>query len=108
MAANTAAPALILLVIILAIVMMGLSRAIVLGAWIIATADGADRVAVLKRAAALVDARDLAGAERALEPLLQDTPDDPLGLNLMGIVRMRQGHQQAAERLFREAIEHGP
>jgi len=55
-----------------------------------------DRVTALKRAAALIDARDLAGAEAALEPLLRDTPGDALALNLMGIVRMRQGQNVLA------------
>jgi tetratricopeptide (TPR) repeat protein len=87
---------------------MGLSRAIILSACFLATAGALDRVTALKRAAALIDTRDLAGAEAALEPLLRDTPDDALALNLMGIVRMRQGQPAVAEALFRRAIEHGP
>jgi tetratricopeptide (TPR) repeat protein len=87
---------------------MGLSRAIILSVCFLATASAVDRVTALKRAAALIDSRDLAGAEQALEPLLRDTPDDALALNLMGIVRMRQGQPTAAEDLFRRAIEHGP
>jgi tetratricopeptide (TPR) repeat protein len=87
---------------------MGLSRAVILSACFLATAGAVDRVTALKRAAALIDARDLAGAEAALEPLLRDTPDDALALNLLGLVRMRQGQSAAAEALFRRAIENGP
>ncbi len=67
-----------------------------------------DRVAELKRAAALIDQHDLAGAEAVLAPLLRDAPGDALALNLLGLVRMRQGQTTAAEELFREAIQHGP
>jgi tetratricopeptide (TPR) repeat protein len=88
--------------------MMGLARAIVLGFCFLAAAGATDRVAALKRAAALIDARDLAGAEAALVPLLHDNPDDALALDLLGIVRMRQGRAYAAEDLFHKAIQHGP
>src|SRR5947209_6804158 len=88
--------------------MMEFSRAIILAGCFLATAGAVDRVTALKRAAALIDARNLAGAEAALEPVLHDTPHDPLALDLMGIVRMRQGQASQAETLFRQAIEHGP
>jgi Flp pilus assembly protein TadD len=87
---------------------MGLSRAIILSACFIAAAGAVDRVTALKHAAALIDARDLAGAEAALAQLLHEAPGDALALNLMGIVRMRQGQPAAAETLFRQAIEVGP
>jgi tetratricopeptide (TPR) repeat protein len=74
----------------------------------LAIAAGADRVADLQRAAALIDARDLAGAEAVLASLLDQSSQDPLALNLMGIVRMREGQSATAEILFRDAIEHAP
>jgi Flp pilus assembly protein TadD len=67
-----------------------------------------DRPASLRSAATLIDRGDLSGAESVLEPLLLRSPEDALALNLMGVVRLRQGHSDAAEKLLRHAVEIKP
>jgi Flp pilus assembly protein TadD len=71
-------------------------------------ATGDDRAAVLEHAAKLIDSHDLRGAEAALQPLLSQSPGDALALNLLGIIRMRDGQPAAAEKLFHEAAAKGP
>lgn len=77
---------------------------VVLAAQMYATEDRAE---VLKRAAALLESGDLGAAESTLLPLLHNTPEDPLALNLLGLVRMQQHRPQDAELLFRRAINTG-
>jgi tetratricopeptide (TPR) repeat protein len=65
-------------------------------------------VAVLEQAAKQIGVHDLAGAESALRQLLEQSPDDPLALNLLGFVRFEQQRPAEAEKLYRRAIEEGP
>jgi tetratricopeptide (TPR) repeat protein len=66
------------------------------------------RVATLERAAKAIGAHDASAAEEALRGLLDKSPDDPLALNLLGLVRMEQKQPVQAEELFRRAIMKGP
>ena len=66
------------------------------------------RVAELKQAAAGIQRNDLAGAARILTDLLEQKPEDAVALNLLGVVRMREGQTEAAKKLFREAMAKGP
>jgi tetratricopeptide (TPR) repeat protein len=66
------------------------------------------RVAALRQAAASIDHSDLPDAARILQHLLDQKPDDAVALNLMGVVRMRESQPEAAEKLFRQAIDKGP
>jgi tetratricopeptide (TPR) repeat protein len=68
----------------------------------------ASRVPLLERAAAEISGQDYAAAEDLLQPLVTSVPPDPLALNLLGIVRMRQQKPSEAEQLFRRAIAAGP
>ena len=65
-----------------------------------------DRTAALQEAANQIGAQNLSAAERALNPLVAQ--DDPIALNLLGVVRIQQGQTADAETLFRRAIEKGP
>jgi tetratricopeptide (TPR) repeat protein len=64
------------------------------------------RVAALQEAANQIGAQNLPAAEEALKPLVAQ--DDPIALNLLGVVRIQQGQTAEAETLFRRAIEQGP
>jgi len=78
-------------------------------ACVVTAQDGReDRVAVLQRAAKLIDRSDLTGAEAALKPLLRGSPRDAIAVNLLGIVRLRQGDNTEAEHLFLEAAKTEP
>ncbi len=66
------------------------------------------RVSALREAARCIGLRDAAGAEAALKPLLDASPDDPIALNLLGLVRVQQKQPAQAEELFHRAIEKGP
>jgi tetratricopeptide (TPR) repeat protein len=65
-------------------------------------------VDALQEAARCIGARDASGAETALKPLLDESPEDPIALNLLGLVRLQQGQSVQAEELFHRAIEKGP
>ncbi len=67
-----------------------------------------ERIAALQQAAERIGAQDYSGAETSLRALLLNTPEDPLALNLLGVVRMGQQRPTEAEELFRHAIEKGP
>jgi tetratricopeptide (TPR) repeat protein len=89
----------------------GLDRRIIVIGWMAAISafcQTPPRVATLERAAKLIGAHDPSGAEDALQLLLDKSPDDPLALNLLGLVRMEQKQPEQAEALFRRAIEKGP
>jgi tetratricopeptide (TPR) repeat protein len=64
------------------------------------------RIAALQEAANQIGAQNLSAAEEALKPLVAQ--DDPIALNLLGVVRIQQGQTAEAETLFRRAIEKGP
>ena len=64
------------------------------------------RVAALQEAANQIGAQNLPAAEASLKPLVAQ--DDPIALNLLGVVRIQQGQTADAETLFRRAIEQGP
>jgi len=68
--------------------------------------NAAGRVAALQEAAKQIGAGNLAAAEEWLKPLAAQ--DDPVALNLLGVVRTGQGQTVDAETLFRRAIEEGP
>ncbi|MDQ2777871.1 MAG: tetratricopeptide repeat protein [Acidobacteriota bacterium] len=72
------------------------------------TAVGTERVQILTRAAALIAQHDLASSESALQALLQGTPNDPVALNLLGVIRLEQQKAEEAERLFRRALSINP
>ena len=68
--------------------------------------DAERRVAALQEAANQIGAQNLSAAEEALKPLVAQ--DDPIALNLLGVVRIQLGQTAEAETLFRRAIEKGP
>lgn len=70
-------------------------------------ADQSERVKILERAATLIEQNDLQSAESTLTPLLATSSDDAVALNLLGLIRVRQGKLTEAEHLFRRAIETG-
>ena len=70
-------------------------------------ADQSDRVKILEQAATLIEHNDLASAESALKPYIAASSDDAVALNLLGLIRARQGKLTEAEQLFRRAIETG-
>jgi tetratricopeptide (TPR) repeat protein len=82
-------------------------------AMVLAVAQAADassasaRIAGLQRAASLLEQHQTKEAEAALQSLLDGQPDDPLALNLLGLVRVRQQNKAEAESLFRQAIATG-
>jgi tetratricopeptide (TPR) repeat protein len=67
----------------------------------------AGRTETLQHAAAFIQQGDLASAENALQSLLKYAPHDPLALNLLGVVRLRQQNSAEAANLFRQAIQTG-
>lgn len=90
---------------------MRIAIAILLGtlsaSLLLAAQTAETRVETLKRAAALIQQNDPAAAETALEPLLRQSPDDAIALNLLGLVRVKQNDRRAAEMLFQKAIQAG-
>lgn len=73
-----------------------------------AAAQGDRGFEQLERAAALIGEGRLEQAEAALSRLLAATPRDANALNLLGVVRARQGRAGEAEELFRRAVEASP
>lgn len=69
--------------------------------------DQGQRVETLQRAAALIAQHQLEPAAQILQPLLSQSPDDPLALNLLGVVRMQEHQTDEAEALFQKAIHSG-
>lgn len=67
-----------------------------------------DRITTLERAARLIDAGDLAQAEAALQPLLEPAREDPIALNLLGVIRIEQSRPDDGRKLFLKASEKGP
>ena len=67
----------------------------------------ASRRETLHSAAALIERGELSNAEAELQSLLKQAPDDPLALNLLGVVRLRQHNGSEAENLFRKAVQSG-
>lgn len=67
----------------------------------------AGRTETLQRAAAFIQQGDLASAENALQSILKHAPHDPLALNLLGVVRLRQQNSAEAADLFHQAIQTG-
>jgi protein O-GlcNAc transferase len=72
------------------------------------TTVATERIQVLKRAAALIAQHDLAASESALQILLKGTPNDPVALNLLGVIRVEQQKANEAESLFRRALSINP
>jgi Tfp pilus assembly protein PilF len=67
-----------------------------------------DRQALLARAAAAFDRRDLAAAERDCRAVLAMAPGDVDATHLLGLVRRRSGDDRAAEALLRASIATAP
>jgi len=65
------------------------------------------RTDTLHKAANLIEKRDFASAETTLQVLLKQSPEDPVALNLLGLIKMEQHDREAAEKLFRRAIDTG-
>jgi tetratricopeptide (TPR) repeat protein len=66
------------------------------------------QTATLQEAARLIEKQDLANAEALLHQVLDQSPDDALALNLLGLVRVNQRNPSQAQDLFRRAIEKAP
>jgi len=62
---------------------------------------------MLQHAAALIQRGDLSAAENELAALLNQAPDDPLALNLLGLLRLQQHNFDEAAKLFQKAIQPG-
>ena len=65
------------------------------------------RIKALHKAADLIGQHDFASAEKTLQVLLKQSPQDAVALNLLGFVEMQQHNREAAEKLFRQAINTG-
>ncbi len=71
------------------------------GAW---AQEGQRRAKQLERAAALIGADQPEEAERLLNQVLKVAPDEAAALNLMGVLRAKQGRLGEAETLFTRAV----
>src|SRR5690349_3990576 len=67
-------------------------------------AQANDRVEQLKRAAANIAGDRLAEAERQLNQILKESPEEATALNLLGALRAKQGRLEEAEALFTRAV----
>src|ERR1017187_9842313 len=65
-------------------------------------------LSLLRDAAQSIAAGNLDVAESELQAYLRTSPGDYRALNLLGIVRAQQHHPEAAEQLFKQAIEKKP
>lgn len=63
------------------------------------------RVETLQRTAVLIEHHDLTAAEAALRTLLDQSRDDALALNRLGLIRVQQQKPDQAEKLFHQAIK---
>jgi len=68
----------------------------------------ASPLTTLKEIRQMIQAGELAGARSHLMEILNATPDDPVALNLLGVVNSQEGQFQAAERCFRKAVAVAP
>jgi tetratricopeptide (TPR) repeat protein len=89
----------------LCMVLVGFSAA-----WACAQAASpqSSNLSLLRDAAQAIAAGNLDGAESELQAVLRTSPGEYRALNLLGIVRAQQHHPQAAEQLFKQAIEQKP
>jgi tetratricopeptide (TPR) repeat protein len=71
---------------------------------VVARAQANDRVGQLQRAAANIAGDRLAEAERQLNQILKETPEEATALNLLGALRAKQGRLEEAEALFTRAV----
>ncbi|HEX8500001.1 MAG TPA: tetratricopeptide repeat protein [Pyrinomonadaceae bacterium] len=62
----------------------------------------------LERVAGLIRGGELGGAERELGAVLRARPADANALNLLGVVRAKQGKAKEAEELFLRALKSSP
>lgn len=62
----------------------------------------------LQQAAELIDAGAYPDALSALDPVLEDNPDDPRALHMMGVVLLESGKPALAYQLYRRASELEP
>jgi Flp pilus assembly protein TadD len=87
-----------------------IARAVVIALWCVcltpavAWAQASDRVEQLQRAAANIAGDRLAEAERQLNQILKDSPEEATALNLLGALRAKQGRLEEAEALFARAV----
>jgi len=63
---------------------------------------------LLKKAATQISAGRLSQAEATLENLLQADSSDFQAINLLGVIRAKQGRNKEAEKLFDEAVRGNP
>jgi tetratricopeptide (TPR) repeat protein len=56
----------------------------------------------------MIQAGELDGARTHLMEILSTTPDDPVALNLLGVVNAQEGQFRAAEHCYRKAIAAAP
>jgi tetratricopeptide (TPR) repeat protein len=75
-----------------------------LSAAVAARAQADDRVGQLQRAAADIAGGRLAEAERQLNQILKEAPEEATALNLLGALRAKQGRLDEAEALFTRAV----
>jgi len=86
------------------------ARAVIVTLWCalltpaVARAQADDRVEQLKRAASLVGSNRLDEAERQLNQILKESPEEATALNLLGALRAKQGRLEEAEALFTRAL----
>lgn len=69
-----------------------------------ASAQNDNLVKRLERAAALINANQVEGAEQELSAVLKLAPNDAAALNLLGAIRAKQGRLNEAETLFSRAV----
>ena len=87
-----------------------IARAFIITLWCVilmpavAWAQASDRVEQLQRAASLIAGDRLAEAERQLNQVLKEAPEEPTALNLLGALRAKQGRLEEAEALFTRAV----
>ena len=62
----------------------------------------------LKEIQQMIQAGELAGARSHLMEILRTTPNDPIALNLLGVVDAQEGQFRAAEDCYRKAIAAAP
>ena len=68
----------------------------------------AQDVARLERVATLIRENKTVEAERQLATILHSKPNEPVGLNLLGTIRAKQGRLDEAEALFVRAVVNDP
>ncbi len=71
-------------------------------------ANTSDLISRLQRIAALISAQDLRRAEAELDAILKINKREAQALNLLGVVRAKQGRSDEAESLFKQSLAVAP